>query len=92
MVLAKEGESIGALSVEAKAAYLAEEEATKEFPLDHIKSFIEELPEKTFSAEEIETIVSEFPNLYKTNNDLEEFCIRHKVNPINVWYWFTILR
>jgi hypothetical protein len=90
MVLAKEGESIGVLPMEpeAKAAYLQEEEATKEFPLDHIKSYIEELPEKTFSAEEKETIVSEFPNLYKTNNDLEEFCIRYQVNPINVWYWF----
>lgn len=33
-------------------------------------------------------IISEFPSLYQTNNDLEEFCIRHQVNPINVWYWF----
>jgi hypothetical protein len=90
MVLAKEGESIGAMLVEpeAKAAYFNEQEAIKEFPLDHIRTFIEELPEKSFSAEEKETIVSEFPNLYKSNNDLEEFCIRHKVNPINVWYWF----
>ena len=28
------------------------------------------------------------PHLYQSNNDLEEFCIRHQVNPINVWYWF----
>ncbi|BBE18574.1 type II restriction enzyme methylase subunit [Aquipluma nitroreducens] len=90
MVVTKEGESIGALAVEseAKSAYLAEEEATKEFTLDHIRTFIEELPEKSFSAEEKEAIISEFPNLYKSNNDLEEFCIRHQVNPINVWYWF----
>ena len=26
--------------------------------------------------------------VYQSNNDLEEFCIRHQVNPINVWYWF----
>ncbi len=26
--------------------------------------------------------------MYQSNNDLEEFCIRHQVNPINVWYWF----
>jgi len=88
MVLDKEGESIGAMPIEsmAKADYLIEE--YKEFPLNHIRTFIEELPEKIFTAEEKEVIVSEFPNLYKSNNDLEEFCIRHQLNPINVWYWF----
>jgi len=90
MVLAKEGESIGGLPLlaEARDAYLTETEATKEFPLDNIKEFIESLPTREFSAEEIAEIESEFPNLYQSNNDLEEFCIRHQVNPINVWYWF----
>jgi len=90
MVLAKEGESIGNLSVlaEARSAYLAESEATKEFPLDDIKDFIENLPVKEFSAEEREAVEKEFPSLYQNNNDLEEFCIRHQINPINVWYWF----
>ncbi|MDD2389459.1 MAG: BREX-1 system adenine-specific DNA-methyltransferase PglX [Desulfobacterales bacterium] len=90
MVLAKEGESIGGLpvSVDAREAYLAEEDATKEFPLDTIRNFIESLPVKEFTAEERESIESEFPSLYQSNNDLEEFCIRHQVNPINVWYWF----
>ena len=88
MVLAKEGESIGGLpvSAEAKMAYLNDEVA--EFPLDQVKDFIENLEEKEFSAEEKEKVVSEFPNLYQSNNDLEEFCIRHQINPINVWYWF----
>ena len=90
MVLAKEGESIGALPVicEARNAYLAETEATKEFPLESIREFIGALPSKEFAAEERETIESEFPSLYQKNNDLEEFCIRHQVHPINVWYWF----
>ena len=90
MVLAKEGESIGGLPVlaEARDAYLAETEATKEFPLDAIRDFIESLPTKEFTAEEREAIESGFPSLYQSNNDLEEFCIRHQVNPINVWYWF----
>ena len=90
MILAKEGKSIGGLPVSAKAkeAYLAEIEATKEFPLDAIRDFIESLPTREFSAEERETIESGFPSLYQSNNNLEEFCIRHKVNPINVWYWF----
>jgi hypothetical protein len=40
MVLAKEGESIGSLPVitEARTAYLEEAEATKDFPLDHIRA------------------------------------------------------
>ncbi len=90
MVLAKEGESIGGLpvSAEARSAYLAETEATAEFPLDNIRDFISALPVKEFTAEERETIESGFPTLYQGNNDLEEFCIRHQVNPINVWYWF----
>lgn len=90
MVLAKEGKSIGDLPVSPKArdAYLAETEATKEFPLNGIREFIEALPTKEFTAEEREAIESEFGSLYQSNNDLEEFCIRHQINPINVWYWF----
>ena len=90
MVLAKEGESIGGLPVlpEARDAYLAENEATKKFPLDAISDFIEALPTREFTAEENEAIESNFPSLYQSNNDLEEFCIHHQVNPINVWYWF----
>lgn len=88
MVLAKQGKSIGSLPVDAEAreAYLSAE--IKDFPLDQIRAFIEALPVKTFSAEERAAIESEFPSLYQNNNDLEEFCIRHQVNPINVWYWF----
>jgi hypothetical protein len=90
MVLAKEGESIGGLPVlpEAREAYLSETEATKEFPLDNIKNFINSLPTRDFTAEERNTIEKGFPTLYQSNNHLEEFCIRHQVNPINVWYWF----
>jgi hypothetical protein len=90
MVLAKEGESIGGLPVssEARDAYLADTESTKEFPLNDIREFIEALPTKEFSAEEREVIENGFPTLYQSNNDLEEFCTRHQVNPINVWYWF----
>lgn len=89
-IVKQKGTSIGTLPIdyEAKISYLNENIATINFPLDNIKSFIEELPEKTYIKEEKETIISEFPNLYKSNNDLEEFCIRHQVNPINVWYWF----
>ena len=90
IVLAKEGESIGGLPVLAVArdAYLAETEATKEFSLVNIHDYIESLPTKEFTADEQEAIESRFSSLYQSNNDLEEFCIRHQINPINVWYWF----
>jgi hypothetical protein len=89
MVLAKEGESIGGLPVceEARAAYLAEQDATQEFPLNHIQDFINALPVQNFTTEERQKVEAEFPALYQNNNDLEAFCNRHAVNPINVWYW-----
>ena len=58
------------------------------FSLNNIRDFIESLPIKEFTAEERENIESKFPVLYQSNNDLEEFCIRHQINPINIWYWF----
>lgn len=90
MVLAKEGKSIGELpvSAEAREAYLAEEEVTSDSSLDDILEFIKSLPVKEFTTEERENIESGFPSLYQNNNSLEEFCIFHKVNPINIWYWF----
>jgi len=91
MVLATEGKSIGALPVspEARAAYLGEVDATKEFPLDAIRNYIESLPTGEFTAEEREAIEGGFITLYQGNNTLEEFCIRHQVNPVNVWHWFN---
>lgn len=90
VVLEKEGESIGALPVldEARDAYLSEKEAIKDFPLDDIEGFIKSLPTKEFTEDEIEAIEAGFLTLYQSNNNLEEFCIRHQTNPINVWYWF----
>lgn len=86
MVLAQEGESIGAMPVckNAKEAYLINK--VSEFPLDSVRDYIEALPEA--ECEDKKAIISEFGSLYQSNNDLEEFCIRHQVNPINIWYWF----
>ncbi len=47
-----------------------------------------QLPITTFEPEKIKEFKESFATLYQSNNDLEEFCIRHQVNPINVWYWF----
>ncbi|NGX85342.1 BREX-1 system adenine-specific DNA-methyltransferase PglX [Aequorivita sp. KMM 9714] len=88
MVLAKEGESIGGLAVSKKAKQAYLESEVEDFPLAHMRDYIQHLPEKEFTSEEREVIESGFPQLYQSNNDLEEFCIRHQINPINVWYWF----
>lgn len=53
-----------------------------------ITNHLENLPIIEFEPEKIREIKESFATLYQSNNDLEEFCIRHQVNPINVWYWF----
>lgn len=90
MVLANEGESIGGLPVlsEARTAYLAETVATSEFPIDNIREFIDALPTTTLTDQEINDYSQKFETLYQSNNDLEEFCIKNQINPINVWYLF----
>ena len=82
----KMGKSIGELPVltEARAAYLSITSIENETD----QKFIQQLSMATFTDQQIQAIVAEFPSLYQANNDLEEFCIRHLVNPINVWYWF----
>jgi len=90
MIQEKEGKSVGALPVseDARKAYLYEILEIKKFPLDNIKEFIESLHALKLTLEERDSIEKEFSFLYQSNNNLEEFCIRHQVNPINVWYWF----
>jgi hypothetical protein len=52
------------------------------------ESFVDNLTTVKFDPDKVKIIKEEFVSLYQANNDLEEFCIRHQVNPINVWYWF----
>ncbi|GAB4176144.1 MAG: BREX-1 system adenine-specific DNA-methyltransferase PglX [Calditrichia bacterium] len=90
-VEAKMGKSIGSLPVlpealeEFKAKIEAEESETKDIVLEHLKT----LEQTTFEEEKVRKIKEAFATLYQKNNDLEEFCKRHQVNPINVWYWFS---
>lgn len=85
-VEAKMGLSIGSLGVfkEAKEAFLAQ----LQNPISEVKEHIQNLPITTFDDQQIREIKEGFSTLYQSNNDLEEFSIRHQVNPINVWYWF----
>jgi hypothetical protein len=61
-----------------------EEAGLNEVVIAHLKS----LPVTGIEEETKNQIIAGFPTLYQSNNDLEEFCIRHQANPINVWYWF----
>jgi len=82
----KMGKPVGELQVLdiARKSYLTE---TK-FEQEIVKTHIENLEAIEFEEQQIQAIKTEFCSIYQSNNDLEEFCIRHQVNPINVWYWF----
>ncbi|MGD0582305.1 MAG: BREX-1 system adenine-specific DNA-methyltransferase PglX [Bacteroidales bacterium] len=82
----KIGKSIGELPVMdiARKSFLAETKFGQEIVRNHINTLVN----VDFEISQIQAIKSEFNSLYQSNNDLEEFCIRHQVNPINVWYWF----
>ncbi len=84
-VIEKTGKPIGSFPLlkEAKDLFLQSPDL-----LQQTREYVDFLPEQDFEDAEIKTITDEFPSLYRSNNDLEEFCIRHQVNPINVWYWF----
>lgn len=83
----KMGKPVGELPLleEAKQAYLSE------IPIEvkMVREFIQNLSTSaTFEEQQIQIVKAEFLLLYQSNNDLEEFCTRHQLNPINVWYWF----
>lgn len=90
MVISQQGKSVGSLPVisDAKNAYIVEEKANDIFPISDIKKYVENLPTKKVTQDEKAEIINNLSILYQKNNDLEEFCVRNHINPINVWYWF----
>lgn len=86
MVLDKEGVPVGALpvSIEAKVEFrqwLMEKSQFK--PSNDVFDHLENLEERDDLPR-----ISDFESLYMTNNDWEEFCIKHKMNPVEVWWQF----
>lgn len=86
MVLDKEGLPVGDYSVssQAKEAYKEWLSTNTEFPVslevwEHIESL---------EINEDQPHIDDFESLYQNNNGWEEFCIKHKMNPIEVWYQF----
>lgn len=47
------------------------------------------LPIIEFDQDRKRDIIDQMATLYQSNNDLEEFCIRNKVNPLDVCLWFS---
>ncbi|KLD98057.1 BREX-1 system adenine-specific DNA-methyltransferase PglX [Aliarcobacter butzleri] len=88
MVLEKEGQPVGNLPLDrdAKEEYLKSE--IQDFKLDNIKNHIDSLSTQDFKTSFKENIISQLESMYQGNSNIEEFCIKHQVNPINVWYWF----
>lgn len=82
----KMGKPVGELPIldAARKAYLTEHSHEQEI----VKKHLTNLAAIEFDEQQIQAIKSEIGSLYQSNNDLEDFCIRHHVNPINVWYWF----
>lgn len=85
-VESKIGKPVGELPVlvAARKTYLLENSIEQEI----VKTHITNLTTIEFEVQQVHSITSEFDSLYQSNNVLEEFCIRHQINPINVWYWF----
>ena len=86
MVLDKEGIPVGDLSISsaAKTAYQEWLTGNTEFPAtDEVIAHINALP-----IDEDQPKINDFESLYQNNNGWEEFCIKHQMNPIEVWYQF----
>lgn len=86
MVIDKEGVPVGdySVSLQAKEAYKEWLSTNIEFPaspevLEHINSL---------EINENQPHIDDFELLYQSNNGWEEFCSKHKMNPIEVWYKF----
>ncbi|MGA1871790.1 MAG: BREX-1 system adenine-specific DNA-methyltransferase PglX [bacterium] len=90
-VEAKMGKPVGELPISAELRITNnkwEEIKTELGITKEQEAFVDNLSTEKFEEDNIRKIKDGFPTLYQSNNDLEEFCIRHQVNPINVWYWF----
>ena len=86
MVLEKEGVPVGDLPVSssAKAAYRKWLTGNEEFPVsEEVLAHLDNLEENDEQPR-----ITDFDTLYQNNNEWEEFCIKHKMNPVEVWWQF----
>lgn len=88
MVIEKEGLPVGSMPVStaAKESYLQRLNTCtdEEFKASQeVIDYIQQLP-----IDETQDRIDDFDILYQSHNDWEEFCIRHQMNPIEVWYQY----
>ena len=86
-VIEKEGESVGNLVVskKAKEAFVKKVRELSDIQIhDEILHHIDNLPE----CDSLDHI-SDFDTLYQSNNQWEKFCVRHSMNPIELWYQYN---
>lgn len=90
MVLEKEGVPIGDLPVsqEAKLEYCKWLTGESKFkPTDEVLAHLDALEERN-DLPRINERMADFESLYQNNNEWEEFCIKHRLNPVEVWWQF----
>lgn len=86
MVLDKEGIPVGDLPVNRKAKESYRQWLTEESeftPNDEVLQHLDCLEERDDLPR-----VTDFDTLYQNNNEWEEFCIKHEMNPVEVWWQF----
>ena len=86
MVLDKEGIPVADLPVshEAKDAYRQWLMLESEFkPANDVLEHLENL-----EVQDDLPKITDFDTLYQSNNEWEEFCIKHDMNPVEVWWQF----
>jgi hypothetical protein len=72
----------------AKKDFIAEFHKRRSFHKKIALPLIKDLIEGDVSQDEQSETENDLKFLFKGNGDLEFFCRVHRVNPINVWYWF----
>lgn len=93
-VEAKMGLAVGALPITAESRVLWQSHDNKELGVsEEIRELLDKhitgLDDVSYDQEFKRNILAEMATLYQTNNNLEEFCIRNQVNPLDVTLWFS---
>ena len=84
-VLIKEGTQISELPISSKAKneFRIWLNSNYRFKVaEDVLTLLDELEEQDQEQ------ISDFDTLYLVNNDWEDFCIKHNVNPVEAWYQF----
>ena len=90
----KMGVSVGQIGITTDAFRNWEQSTNEELGITAeirtiLDNHIAELPIIEFEEDHKREIIDLMATLYQSNNDLEEFCIRNKVNPLDVCLWFN---